>query len=76
MIEGAPYTVGYFSHPQNTEGGQMSERLYGRFGEYIPNITLDRGESHILKYRLIIADGHRLGRNRMEQEYSAYAGSR
>lgn len=76
VVEGDPYTVGFFSHPKNPEGGEMSERLYGRFGEYIPDIALDRGESHTLKYRLLIADGHRMGRNRMDQEYSAYAGSR
>ncbi len=75
VVEGEPYTVGYFSHPGNPGGGEMSERLYGRFGEFIPGIRLDEGETLTLRYRFLIISGHETDRERMEQEYSVYAGS-
>jgi hypothetical protein len=75
MVEGEPYTVGYFSHPGNPSGGEMSERLYGRFGEFIPGMELDEGETLTLRYRFLIISGHEIDRERMEQEYSVYAGS-
>lgn len=41
VVDDEPYTVGYFSHPRNPSGGEMSERLYGRFGEFVPDIVID-----------------------------------
>ncbi|MEX2404960.1 MAG: DUF6807 family protein [Balneolales bacterium] len=35
-IEDQPFTVAYLSHPSNPDA-EMSERLYGRFGEYFPH---------------------------------------
>jgi len=75
VVEGEPYTVGYFSHPGNPQGGEMSERLYGRFGEFIPGIVLNEGETLTLRYRFLITSGHGIERERMEQEYAVYAGS-
>lgn len=72
VVEGKPYTVGYFSHPQNPPGGQMSERLYGRFGEFIPGMVIDEGKPLRLQYRFLIASGHEIDRERMEKEYEAY----
>ncbi|MEX0995306.1 MAG: DUF6807 family protein [Balneolaceae bacterium] len=72
VVEGDPYTVGYFSHPQNPSGGQMSERLYGRFGEFSPGVIIDEGEPLHLHYRFLIVRGHEIGRERMEGEYAAY----
>ncbi len=73
VVEGEPYTVGYFSHPQNPQGGQMSERLYGRFGEFIPGMVIDEGQPLTLRYRLLIANGHEIDRERMVREYNAYS---
>lgn len=73
VVEGEPYTVGYFSHPQNPPGGLMSERLYGRFGEFIPGLVIDEGEPLTLRYRFLITSGHELDRDRMEREYAVYA---
>lgn len=72
VVDGEPYTVGYFSHPQNPQGGQMSERLYGRFGEFVPGQVIDEGESLTLRYRFLISSGHEVDRERMKKEYSAY----
>lgn len=75
VVEDQLYTVGYLSHPNNPPGGQMSERLYGRFGEFIPGVMIDEGEPLHLQYRFVIADGHDIDRRRMEAEYAAYAAS-
>jgi len=75
VVEGEPYTVGYFSHPGNPQGGEMSERLYGRFGEFIPGIVLDESETLTLRYRFLISSGHEINRERMDQEYALYSGT-
>lgn len=75
MVEDQSYTVGYLSHPGNPAGGQMSERLYGRFGEFIPGLVIDEGEPLHLQYRFVVAEGHDIDRSRMEAEYAAYAAS-
>ena len=71
-VDGKPYTVGYFSHPDNPPGGQMSERLYGRFGEFIPGIVIDKDQPLYLKYRFLIISGHEVDRTKLENEYIAY----
>ena len=38
MIDEKPFTVSYLSHPSNPDNVAMSERLYGRFGEFFPMI--------------------------------------
>jgi hypothetical protein len=53
----------------------MSERLYGRFGEFIPGIVLHEDETLTLRYRLLITSGHEIDRERMEQEYALYSGT-
>lgn len=75
VVEDQSYTVGYLSHPDNPPGGQMSERLYGRFGEFIPGVVIDEDEPLRLQYRFVIAEGHDIDRQQMEAEYAAYAAS-
>ncbi|MDX1639949.1 MAG: DUF6807 family protein, partial [Balneolaceae bacterium] len=72
VVNGKRYTVGYFSHPRNPAGGQMSERLYGRFGEFIPGVVIDEGKPLHLRYRFLVGGGDEIDRERMEREYRAY----
>ncbi len=44
------YTVAYLSDPANPEPAEFSERLYGRFGEFIP-WKLDKDHPLSLRYR-------------------------
>ncbi len=71
-IEGADYTVGYFSHPENPDGARMSERLYGRFGEFIP-YEIDEDRPLVLRYRFRIAGTHDVTREQLEAAYAAFA---
>lgn len=72
VVEGKPYTVGYFSHPGNPPGGQMSERLYGRFGEFIPGVIIDEDNPLRLQYRFLVISGHEVDRRRLEKEYKVF----
>ncbi len=40
-INGKPFTVAYLSHPENAERTEMSERRYGRFGEFFPALVTE-----------------------------------
>ncbi|MEX2574519.1 MAG: DUF6807 family protein [Balneolaceae bacterium] len=71
FVDGEPYTVGYFSHPDNPQGAEMSERLYGRFGEFVPAV-IDEENPLVLRYRLYITGGHETDREEMEREYAIY----
>lgn len=73
VIDDNQYTVGLLTHPNNPPGGQMSERLYGRFGEWIPDLVIDQGESINLHYRFFIASGNNIDRKVMEREYSSFS---
>jgi len=68
----SPFTVAYLSHPANPDGAQSSERLYGRFGEYIP---YDLREDHPLDltYRWWITSSHDTTRAEIESRYQAIA---
>ncbi len=49
------YTVAYLSHPDNPDGADFSERLYGRFGEFFPfELTEERTLS--VRYRWWVTD--------------------
>src|SRR5690625_1805352 len=72
-VEGEPFTVGYLSHPSNPSGGEMSERLYGRFGEFIPSV-IDEQNPLRLRYRFLVANGDELSREDLEAAYAAYSG--
>ncbi len=75
FVEGVPVTIGYLTHPKNPRGGQMSERLYGRFGEYIPGLAIDKGESLTLRYRFLVRNGHEVDREEINREYAVYTDS-
>lgn len=55
-IDGKAFTVAYLSHPTNPAGAEMSERLYGRFGEFFAK-ELERGQYFDMNYRFWIKEG-------------------
>jgi len=71
-IEDSEYTVVYMSHPSNPDDGEMSERLYGRFGEFIP-YQLSEGAPYLLKYRFWIVEGEAPTVEEIEDMYQAFA---
>lgn len=71
-IEDSEYTVVYMSHPSNPDDGEMSERLYGRFGEFIP-YQLSEGAPFLLKYRFWIVEGEAPTVEEIEDMYQAFA---
>lgn len=71
-IENNPYTVVYMSRPSNPGDSQMSERKYGRFGEFIPH-QLAEGETLQLQYRFWVVAGDAPSVEDIEEVYSGYA---
>jgi hypothetical protein len=72
-IEDDTYTVVYMSHPSNPgEEREMSERLYGRFGEFFP-YELDEGEAVNFRYRFWVIAGVAPPVNEIRQMYERYA---
>jgi len=71
-IEGKTYTVAYLSHPSNPDGAEMSERLYGRFGEFFKQ-ELTRGESLVMNYRFWVKQGEAPTRYEIQERFENYA---
>lgn len=72
-IEGREYTVVYMSHPSNPDGAEMSERRYGRFGEFFP-WHLSPEEPLEIKYRFWVIEGDAPSLNQIQQMFDFYAG--
>ena len=70
-IDNNPYTVVYMSHPSNPGDSQMSERRYGRFGEFIPH-QLSQGETFQLRYRFWVVAGNAPSVEEIEEVYSHF----
>lgn len=73
-IDDRTWTVAYLSHPDNPDGAEMSERKYGRFGEYIP-YELSKNESLELNYRFWITKGEALSGDEIQRRYERYGTS-
>ncbi len=71
-IEDRNYTVSYLSHPHNPEGAEMSERLYGRFGEFF-DYELTRGQSLEMTYRFWVKSGDAPSRTEIQNRYNQFA---
>jgi len=71
-IEGQTYTVSYLSHPSNPDEAEMSERLYGRFGEFFTQ-ELSRGETLVKNYRFWVKQGAPPARSEIQQRFENYA---
>ncbi len=65
------YTTTYFTHPDNPEGAEMSERLYGRFGEYIPHHLTNNNPLN-LNYRFWITKGEASSLADINARHGAY----
>ena len=72
IIDGMPYTVAYMSHPSNSDYSEMSERVYGRFGEFFPTeVTPEKPVT--LHYRFWVKAGDKPSANLIERHYQAFA---
>lgn len=76
VIEGETYTVGYLTNPlinpTGTRPREMSERLYGRFGEFIPTVLPGDGTLDF-KYRFwISARRDDISREELHAQYVNY----
>lgn len=73
-IEDNTYTVVYMSHPDNPgRTKEMSERLYGRFGEFF-SYQQSEGAPVFINYRFWIIDGEAPSVDEIEAMYQKYAG--
>jgi hypothetical protein len=71
-IEDRSYTTAYLAHPGNPDGAEMSERRYGRFGEYIPHdLTQDRPLT--LQYRFWLTAGDAPSAEEIQRRYAGYS---
>ncbi|HUG41568.1 MAG TPA: DUF6807 family protein [Longimicrobiales bacterium] len=73
-LDGRSYTVAYLSHPSNPEGADMSERQYGRIGEFIRR-TISPTEPSTLRYRFWISADRPIGREDIARRHAEFAGS-
>ena len=66
------FTIAYFSAPENPEGAEFSERLYGRFGEYFPFELTERSPLRV-RYRWWIVASHDVTRESIQAKYDDFA---
>lgn len=72
-IEDDTYTVVYMSHPSNPgRTKEMSERTYGRFGEFIP-YQLSEGAPLGFRYRFWVIAGESPSVSEIDNEFQKYA---
>jgi hypothetical protein len=67
-----PVTVAYMSHPENPGKAEMSERLYGRFGEFFP-YHLTKDNPLVVNYRFLIIEGQEPSIELLDRRYRNYA---
>jgi hypothetical protein len=67
---GSGVTVAYMSHPGNPENAEMSERCYGRFGEFFP-YTVTANNPLTVNYRFYIKNGE-VDSESIDLRYKAY----
>ncbi len=72
IIDERPFTVSYLSHPSNPQNAEMSERLYGRFGEFFPYRVTD-GDPLTVKYRFWVTEGKVPSVESIDLRYHAFA---
>lgn len=67
------YTIVYMSHPSNPgRTKEMSERTYGRFGEFIP-YQLSEGAPLGFRYRFWVIAGENISIDEIDTEFQKYA---
>mgnify|MGYP006271757113 CR=1 FL=1 len=72
LIDDTRYTVAYLTDPSNPDGARFSERLYGRFGEYIPD-ELAADETYTLHYQWWVTASPEVTRETIEERYADLA---
>ena len=72
ILEGEQYNVAYFSHPSNPAEAEMSERRYGRFGEFFP-YTITPGNPLEVNYRFIVTKGEAPSAETLQKQYENFA---
>lgn len=70
-VDGTAYSVAYLTDPENPEGARFSERLYGRFGEYLPH-RLTEEAPLTLRYRFLVDAGGDISREEIAQYYQHF----
>lgn len=71
-INDNPFTVSYMSHPTNPGNAEMSERLYGRFGEFFP-YYLDEDDHLVVHYRFWVKEGEAPSVDQLDMRYQGFA---
>ncbi len=71
-INEKPFTVSYMSHPSNPDDAEMSERLYGRFGEFFPYEVVE-GDPLVVNYRFWISEGVPPSVEELDRRYQGFA---
>lgn len=74
QVEGRPFTTLYLSHPANPKPAEMSERQYGRFGEFFRH-ELTPDNPLISQYRFWITAGSAPERELFKTQHAAYSHS-
>ena len=64
-------TVIYMSHPENPDNAEMSERMYGRFGEFYPYEVTENDPLNV-KYRFWVKEGEAPSVDSINLKYQAY----
>lgn len=73
-LDGRSYTVAYLGHPSNPDGARMSERQYGRIGEFIPR-TIHPDEPATLRYRFWISTDQPISREDIARHHAEFSGA-
>jgi hypothetical protein len=71
-VNDSPFTVSYMSHPSNPDNAEMSERLYGRFGEFFTH-RLEADTPLAVHYRFWITEGEAPSAGEIDMRYQGYA---
>lgn len=73
-VDDKRYTVAYLTDPENPDGARFSERVYGRFGEFVP-YEITENQPLSLHYQWWIKAGDDVSRDAVEARYQALANS-
>jgi len=73
-LNGNRFTVIYMAHPANPKGAEMSERKYGRFGQFFPYI-LTPAKPLVVHYRFFVLKNSTPSPAVIQQWYNAWVGN-
>ncbi|MFA7174511.1 MAG: DUF6807 family protein [Kiritimatiellia bacterium] len=74
-LNGKMYSSVQMNHPSNPQGSKISAyRNYGRFGYFPKPTTIKSGESFVLRYRFLAAEGAMPAAGTIQQVCNAFTG--